>query len=388
MSPKLSPKLSSTSSPRKRARNGEGTIGQLSDGRWQAKLSLGNGQRRTFTGATEEIVAGKLLEARAQQQAGLPVAPAGVTVASYLERWLAQRQAALKPTTWTNYELNVRLHIAPYVGKKRLAALDPDDVRDWHAALKADGLGPRSIVLAHATLRTALAQAESDNLLARNVAAKVHPPKAVRPKVEPYDVEEIATLQRAMKDHPLEPLLLLTLGVGLRRGEVCGLRWRDVDLEAGTLTIRGQLVRNRGGGFRYQPSAKTEGSEDTVALPSYVVRVLRDHRDRAVLAKAGGSKLSRGYVFTRPDAEPHSPEMVYLDYQRLIREAGLRHQRFHDLRHAAASLMLGEGVPLWQVSKMLRHASVRITADIYGHLYAEGAREAAGKMSALLERGE
>jgi integrase len=372
---------------RSRRRNGEGSIGQRPDGRWQAKVSLPDGSRRSFYGKTSAEVEGKLLAFRQNQAHGLPIEPTGVTLASYLGRWLASRKGDLRPNTWTNYDINVRLHIVPHLGSRKPSRLEPTDVRLWHQTLKAEGLAPKSVVLAHATLRAGLAQAMIDGVVHRNVATLVHPPTVPKAKVQPYDLSEIAQLFAAMDGHPLESLFMVTLGTGLRRGEVCGLRWRDVDLEAGLLHVRGQLARKPGGGWQWLPP-KTEDSDNVVSLSAPVLSALQAERDRQAFlrGRAGTLWQESGYVFTKPTGEPHSPELVYLAFRKLVADAGLRPQRFHDLRHAHASLALAEGASMWEVSKQLRHANLNITANIYAHLYPEGQRAVSDKVAALLER--
>ena len=173
-------------STRSRRRNGEASFGQRPDGRWQAKVSLPDGSRRSVYGKTREDVEAKVLDIRQGVQRGLPVEPTGVTIASYFNRWLTSRKSDLRPNTWLNYEGNLRLHIVPHLGSKKPSRLEPTDVRVWHQALKAEGLAPKSVVLAHATLRAGLAQAMTDGVVHRNVASLVHPPTVPKAKVKPY----------------------------------------------------------------------------------------------------------------------------------------------------------------------------------------------------------
>lgn len=181
---------------------------------------------------------------------------------------------------------------------------------------------------------------------------------------------------------------MTTLGLALRRGEVLGLRWQDVDWAKRQVTIAGQLQRidGEGGGLRWL-EPKTDASVAVLDVPDFVVDALLAQKDRQALLSGSPRWRESGYVFTTQRGGPLEPDNVTHYFPAFLKAQGMRHQRFHDLRHSAASLLVAIGVPLWQVSKILRHAGIAITSDTYGHLYPETSRAAADAYGALLGKG-
>jgi integrase len=232
-----------------RKRNaGEGSIFQRGDGRWSAQLDLGwqNGKRRrkVIYGATAAIVQDALLRARADLANGLPVAVERQTVAQFLERWLEDAvKPSVRPLTHEQYRQHVKLYLAPLLGHHRLDKLAPQHVRQLISQKLEDSLSPRTVQLSLVILRRALGQAVKDDLVGRNVAKLVDSPRWKRPEIKPWESGEAGQFLDAVKGERLEGAYLVALSLGLRRGEVLGLRWSDIDLEAKTVTISRALAR-------------------------------------------------------------------------------------------------------------------------------------------------
>jgi integrase len=387
-----------TTTPRRKRANGEGTIWQTQSGRsaglWRAAVQMSDGSRRTYSGKTREEVEQKLLDARHAVSHNQPLPSRELTVGAYLTDWLADRESHLRPRTAESYGMVVRLYLKPVLGRKILAELQPPDVRKLHRELKAMGedgkpLSARTVAYAHAVLRTALSQAERDGLVSRNVARLAPPPRAERPKVNPFSPTEALEFLKACEGDPRDALFVTTLGLGLRRGEVLGLRWSDIDFNAGTVRVAGQVQRQRNGGGLQWVAPKTRSSIAVLDAPAFVLDALRAHRDRQLFAR--GETVSTAtvseYVFPGENG-PRDPDEVSTQFPQFLAKHGLRRTRFHDLRHATASLLLARGVPLWNVSKILRHATVSTTADIYGHFTRESSRQAADTMSAFMEQAK
>jgi integrase len=188
----------------------------------------------------------------------------------------------------------------------------------------------------------------------------------------------------ALKGHRLEALYVMMLGTGLRRGEALGLRWEDVDLEAGILTVNHQLKREAGS--LVLGDVKTDKSRRGVNLPVLVVDSLKAHKSRQAAERLalGPSWQDSGYVFTTTIGTPLDPRNIGRDFASMTEKAGLGHWHPHELRHSAASLMLGAGVPIEVVSNVLGHASIRMTADVYGHIQAPQRQAAADALGAVL----
>lgn len=376
----------------------EGSIAQRKDGRWQGRVHLGyeGGKRirKHYYGASREEVAAKLTRALAEHQRGIaPVRDERQTVGSFVERWLVESvRPTVRPRTFESYELIVRLHIVPRLGGIPIARLAPQDVQSLLVAKLAAGLSPRSVQYVHAVLRRALGQAYRWGIVARNVATLVDAPRVARAEVRPLTPAEARRFLDAIRGDRLEALYTVALALGLRQGEALGLRWTDVDLEAGTLTVNRSLqrvprvLRDATAGRLVLVEPKTARSRRTIAMPAIVAAALRAHRTRQLEERllAGSRWTEAGLVFTSTIGTPLDSRNVTHGFQRVLAGAGLPRQRFHDLRHACASFLLAQGVPARVVMEVLGHAQIGMTLGVYGHLLPTMQAEAAGRMDALL----
>jgi integrase len=375
-----------------RKRNaGEGSIFQRTDGRWCAQLDLGwhNGKRlRKYAyGATAGEVQDSLLKARSDRAAGLPVAVERQTVGQYLADWLNNTvKASVRPRTYVSYEQVVRSYLIPDLGRLPLLKLAPQHVRAMlNRRLTEGNLSPRSVAYIRVVLRAALNQARKWNLVARNVAELVESPRARRFEIKPLAPEQARQLLDAVKGSQLEALYAVALACGLRMGEMLGLRWQDVDLEAGRLAVRQAIQRQRGAGL-IAVEPKTERSRRTIDFPAPLVAALKAHRVRQLEERlaAGSRWQDGGFVFTSGVGTPIEPRNLHRSFKAVLRKAGLPDARFHDLRHSAASLMLAQAVPLRVVMEVLGHSSISLTADTYSHVMPSLVRDATEKAAAVL----
>ncbi len=370
--------------------HGEGAIYQReSDGLWVGSVDLGyvNGKRKrkTIYGKTRREVAEKLKVVLREQQQGLPVAIERQTVAQFLDRWLADDVKPTKaPKTYASYAETVRVHLNPTLGRVPLAKLSPQDVQMLLSSKTAAGLSPTTVRYIRTILRIALGRAEKWGMVARNVAAVVDPPRVVRTEVHPLTVEEARVFLAAVEGDRLETLYRLTISLGLRMGEVLGLAWDDVDLGSGTVRVRRALQRVDGRLILKEP--KTERSRRTLTLPATLAASLRAHRVRQAeeRLKLGPHWVDIGLVFTTPLGTPLEPSNVLKRFKVHLAGAGLPKQRFHDLRHCAASLLIAQLVPIEVVRSILGHAHISTTLDIYAHILPDAHREAAEQMDAIL----
>ena len=236
----------------------------------------------------------------------------------------------------------------------------------------------------HAVLRRALGQALKWGLVARNVATLVDPPRVQRREVQPLGPDQARAILAAVQGDRLEALYSVALAVGLRRGEALGLRWTDVEFDAGALAVRAALQRVNGKLQLVQP--KTARSRRTIALPQSVIVALHRHRVRQLQERllAGQRWHDTGFVFTTTLGTPLDPRNVYRHFQRALDKAGLPRKRFPDLRHTCATLLLAQGVHPRVVMDILGHSQIALTMDTYSHVIPALQREAAGRMDALL----
>lgn len=350
--------------------NGEGSIRQRADGRWEARVILGDGRRKSVYGETRKDVAAKLLPVLKAAADNLPVPSERNTVGAFLTDWLENTaKPRVRASTFVGYEVAVRRHLMPQLGTLRLARLAPADLARCYAALGKAGLAPRTVRLCHAVLHKALADAARWDMVTRNVADLVDPPRAGRPETRVLSVADARRLLDAAAGDRLEALYVLALLTGLRAGELLGLRWTDLDLDRGELTVRQQVQRVAGAWLTSEP--KTERGRRTLGLPSRAVEALRGRRVRQAeeRLRAGAAWQESGLVFTTEIGTPiERGNILRRSFRPLLERAGLPPMRFHDLRHTAATLLLADGENVKAVQERLGHAAASMTLDVYGHV--------------------
>jgi integrase len=368
----------------------EGSIYKRADGRWVAVVNLGwedgKRKRKHLYGATRQEAQKKLTKALNDHNRGIPLPDDRQTVEAYLTAWLRDTvKPNRRPLTHRTYESIVNVHITPKLGKVRLSRLTPQQVQALLNAKKDEGLSARRVQLIREVLRNALNEAVRTELLARNVAALAEAPKTAREPVNPFTPDEAKAFLKAAQGHRLEALWTVAPAVGLREGEALGLKWEDVDLTAGTLRVRHALQRVKGQGLQLvEPKSAT--SRRTVPLPQVAVTALRTHQlHQKQEARWGGRKWhDTGHVFTNKIGKPLEQGMVWREFKALLKMAELRDQRFHDLRHCCASLLLAQGVSARTVMETLGHSQVGLTLNTYSHVMPALQQDAADRIDAAL----
>jgi len=376
-------------STKRRRGNNEGSITQRKDGRWEARVSLSDGSRRVLYGKTRKAVHEKLRAALRDVDDGLPLVPQRETLGQLLAQWLeGEVKRTRRPRTYESYCSLVRVHIDPALGRRKLAQLKPQEVQAFLNQKQDSGLSASTVKYLHAILHRALGQAVRWGSIPRNVAALVTPPRIVREEVKTWTPEEARAFLDAIAGHRLEALYAVALAVGLRQGEALGLCWDDVDLDGATVSIRHQLQRLD---KKFQlVETKTDRSRRTVALPSFAVLALRAHRARQLEDRLLSGTDWKGdeweLVFMTQRGTPLDAKNVTHRFQTLLEKLGLSRMRFHDLRHACASLMLAQGEHPRVVMETLGHSQISMTMNTYSHVIPALQREAADRMDQLLRR--
>jgi integrase len=358
-------------------------------------------RRRGFP--TKAAAAAALAETIASSHAGNFVEPSRMPLGQWLDRWLSSLPAAgLRPSTVDGYHRT----LARYVAGTALAALPLRSLTaadlDAHYNVLATtgrqraraGAGPglslRTVRYVHAILHRALADAERQGLLARNPAAAARPPATAAtrpPEASVWTPRELATFLEQTAQHRFGPLFHLAAMTGLRRGELCGLRWSDVDLHAGSLVVRRSVTTVAGRPVAGAP--KTARGRRVVDLDPGTVAVLRDHRRRqlAERLRAGGDWVDHDLVFCEPTGEALDANRVSDAFRRAVRQSGLPRITFHGLRHTHATHLLAAGTNVRVVAERLGHHSAGFTLDRYGHVLAGQQSDAARAVAALV-RGD
>ena len=378
-------------STRGRRGNNEGSIYRRPDGRWVGVLWLGyvgeggKPKRKYVYGRTRKEAAEKLDKARQDRSAGLVLSPERQSVEAFLDAWLRDTvRLTVRETTFENYSILVRTHIIPHLGRIQLQKLTPQQIQTFLNERHESGLSERTVQYLHVLLKRSLGQAVKWGLLPRNVAALVDPPRVTQKEMRPLTPAQSLALLEAARGDRLEAAVVLALSTGLRRGEILGLRWEDVDFPAATLSVRGAVYRV--GGRLQRIETKTANSARTLRLPQVTARALRAHLDRQrIEARVLGSKWpDTGLVFVSTTGTMMEPARLKDTLDRCIRKAGLPPMRFHDLRHSCATLLIAQGVPIKLISEILGHTNVRMTLDVYSHVLDEAREEAANRMDVLL----
>ena len=368
--------------------NGEGSIYRTTDGRWRAAIISLEGRRRYLSGKSRAEVSGKLRDAANRRDRGGPPVLSGSTVERLLTAWLDATKASLKGKTWERYEGCVRIHLVPILGQVLLSRLTAQHLQALYSAKIAEGKSSATVHQLHGVVRTALAHGVQWGVIASNPALNARAP-SVRPRpMSILSEDECRRFVEAVKGNRLEALFLLAVTTGMRQGEILALRWRDIDLDAGSLSVRGTLSRTREGFIITDP--KTTASRRQVILPKIAVEALKRHRIRRTQErpKVGAGWSNDDLVFSTLDGRPYDKERVVRRYFRPILErAGLPTIRFHDLRHTAATLMLQRGVLVRVVADILGHADPAITLRVYSHVIPAMHGAAAKAMDAALSAG-
>lgn len=343
---------------------------------WSAIVSYRDAQghrKQSWKGgfATQKEARKWQIEQEASRNEGADISPSALTVKGWLERWLANYAAGLGETTSKTYATNLRVHVIPAIGDKLLRELRPVDLDDVYRAIVRKGRSPKTALNVHRVMREALSHAVKLELVSRNVADAVQAPRAVKHNITPPTLEQLETIRAAAAETQYGALVELALFTGMRQGELIALRWTEVDLDAGQLRV----------------SKAKWNSAGVISLGSDAVALLRAHRRaQAEQALAAGPNWSRsGFVFTSQIGTQIDAGGLKRTWARLKRQTGLD-TRFHDLRHAHASLLIAANVHPKVLQERLRHRNISTTLDVYGHLMPGLQEEAARLIDVALRR--
>tara|TARA_R110002012_G_scaffold321959_1_gene552815 strand:+ start:4433 stop:5494 length:1062 start_codon:yes stop_codon:yes gene_type:complete len=344
-------------------------------------------------GKSRKAVLEQLRKLRNDSDKGLLVT-AKLTVAEVIEEFIESRELiGRRPKTIQSYRYYSNYYLIPNFGRIVVSQLTRVTIQRFIKTVSKDGvLNAQSIRHCITLLRTALKHAVAKGYIETNPADVLDLPAVAKVEKEPYTTEEARQLIKAIEGHRFEALFATSLTTGLREGEILGLRWADVDLEQGIITVNATLHR-RDGSWHWE-SPKSEESKRVVALIPYTLGLLAKHREsqsaeRLVVGEYHPTNNPKGWinqdvVFTTHQGNPLLARNVLREFVNVRDGAGLRRQTYHDLRHATANLLLDTGVSMDDVSKILGHSQYSITVDFYKHLNREARRAAMDKMSTSL----
>lgn len=377
----------------KRRANGEGSIRKRSDGRWEGRYTAGRNPEtgkpiyKNVLGKTQAEVKTKL-KAAIEDSANLDVMKAEqYTTGQWMDVWFENcAKIKVRPSSHQTYRGYIDNHIKPNIGDIPLSKLSSLHLQKLYKKLLAGGrverveakgqpkgLSAKTVRNINQVISSAMDFAKDQKLISSNPTDGCALPKLEHKEMKTLPVEQLTSFLREAKESGVFELYYIELATGLRRGELLGLKWGDIDLERGNLRVQRQIARING--TVIEAPLKTKNAYRTLPLSADAVGVLQEQK------KKGGNSP---YVFPSPTGGPISPDSVLHMLHRVLKRAGLSKVRFHDLRHTFATLALQNGVDIKTVSGMLGHYSAGFTLDTYTHVTTSAKKEAANTMGSIL----
>lgn len=366
---------------------------------YEGRDDAGKPKRRWIAAGARKADAERVLaELIRKKHEGEPlVLPKGKLGEYLTERWLPVQKSRLRHSTYDSYRRNIELHVLPALGQRQLAKLSPGDLDLFYADLLSKGrlgkgsdrkgLAPKTVRNIHVMLNKALSDAQRKGLVVRNVAELADPPKLSaqrREEVKAWDADQLCAFLDAMSTERFFPAFHLSAHTGMRRGEILGLRWGDVDLEAGRVSVHQALVS-----VAYEvhvSDVKTGNGRRTIDIEEGAVAVLKAWLTRRTEERGGKAPEKTDLVFTREDGAWIHPDLFSQIFDRAVAKLDVPEITLHDLRHTHATVLLMNGTPVKVVSERLGHASPAFTMNVYQHVLPGMQAEAAELFAEVLRQ--
>jgi integrase len=323
-----------------------------------------------------------LAKQRTDINQGTYIEPEKMFLFEYLNQWLADKKNSISPTTYNGYEINIRCHISPYIGGIRLQELRAAHIRSLYSKLQGHRkikirdvkrnfkpLSGTSIQYVHRVLSKALEDAYMEETIHKNPAKLVTPPPKNRFEAGFLTANQIKGMLEKFKDDALYIVVFLSVVLGLRRGEVLGLQWGNIDMEQKIIYIRKNYIMNSGKP-ELTDKPKTDSSIRDIVITDRIVKELKAHKVRQIERKLqlGAQYHKSDFVCAWPDGRPFNPSHISRAFTNRMKKYSLPDVRFHDLRHSNAALMISQNAPMKGASDRLGHSTIQITNDLYGHV--------------------
>ncbi|ABY95867.1 MULTISPECIES: site-specific integrase [Thermoanaerobacter] len=312
-----------------------------------------------------------------------------LTLGQFLNKWYETHcELKLAPKTLKSYKELIELYFKPYLGDIELTKLKPVMIQNYYNKLKELGLSDTTINYHHRVLKSALKKAVVWQLISKNPCDYVEPPKKNKNEITVWSINDVKKAKEIFKDTPIYLHFMLALYTGMRIGEICGLKWEDIDFNNKTCTVKRQYQQVGGKEIIKEP--KSETSIRVIPLHSDVIEVLKEEKkkqlqNRMLLGEKYNKKYE-GYISVWEDGRMKTPEYVSKKFSKILKAyPELPQIRFHDLRHSCASFLVQAGVPMKVVSEILGHSQIGITMDLYSHVLLDSKKEAIKKLEEYLQ---
>ena len=377
----------------KRRSNGEGNIRKRKDGRWEGRYTAGhnpqNGKQiiKNVLGKTQSEVKEKLKRAMEESKKVDITRTGKYTVSDWMEEWFENvAKLKVRPSSHQTYRGYIDHHIAPNIGNTPLEKLSTMDLQKLYRKLmntgrverieaqdQPKGLSAKTVRNINQVISSAMDFAVAQKIISENPCKAAALPKLEHKEMQTIPSEQLQAFLSEAKATGVYEMYYIELATGLRRGELLGLKWTDIDWKNGIIKVRRSIARVNG--KTVESPLKTKNSYRAVTISSQAIEVLKQHK----------AKTNDAYVFPSPSGGPISPDSVNNMLKRVLARAGIPKVRFHDLRHTFATIALQNGVDIKTVSGMLGHFSAGFTLDTYAHVTTSAQREAAETMGNILD---
>ncbi len=362
---------------KKRANNEGSLYYSKAEKCWIAEISLPSGKRKKKRSQKQNVVKDWLLEQRKNIQNNLFISDDKISFQEFATRFLNEVVVhSVKPSTFKSYEYLINSHMIPELGHIKLSNLKPQHIQSMYSRKLESGLSKRTVQYLHSVLRRSLNHAVTWGLIVRNPTDAVTPPKPQRKEPKTLTTAQAQLFLESITDPRWGTIYIVAILMGLRKSEILGLRWQDVDFKNNAISINNIIFEIQG--KIHQGTPKSERSRRSVAMPMVVVSALTKYQQI--------TNKSEGLVFTTSSGKPISQRNLTRNFHGALKKVGLSRIRFHDLRHTAATLLLKENVHPKIVQEMLGHSTITLTLDTYSHVIPGMQKEAADKMDSLFKR--
>jgi len=380
--------------------NGEGTIYKRKDGKWCGQLTIGTTpegkqKRKSFYGDTRKEVARKMTEMKHKLFTGTYIEQTNMKLGNWLKKWVKGRKSSLAYSTYRNYEMMIRNHLIPTLGRTKLKELNARQVQELlnykleHGKVNGEGgLSASSVKYIYTTLHAALEQAVKERLIPNNICVAVEvPKKQEETKLHTWNNKQVMQFLNHAKDFRFYEVFFLALNTGMRKGELLGLKWQDINFSKNKIEVKRQLTRTDEG--LIFKKVKTKSGNRTIPVTDEVAKFLKSHKIRQ-----SEQRLALGDGYNQNDliacngiGNALDGRNLNREFKKIIDKAGLPEIRFHDLRHTFSTTYLQNGGNIKTLQQILGHSSITVTIDTYSHVTDEMLYQASKNISTMYKAG-